>query len=431
MQPWVWVTATAASTTAVVCAMWWSFNRTTEAKLAEVEAAAAKAVTEAEAKAEKAEAKAAKAEAAAERHVLAELRDRLPATTNHPTRGQTLQQEVEFGLGQLMRGLGATESSVLVSDPDPSSEYLFFLALHGGAAAGMRKIMVGRDTLAGKVLRSRTPIRVTNPYENPDFSSQVDTRIGHTTREMLTIPLVVDRVAVGVAQFLNRTDGRSFSAEDESRAMSESGRIALKVAEFVRDTENYVQLGLYSPPSPSAAVIMFCDLSASSSLFDVLHASGAIVCLNDYLSQTVDIILTAGGSVDQYLGDGAMCRFIPEADADPAVVARRAAQAAVDSMLSFQTIKDSWLASHWEVGAVFSRMGIAYGDFREPVIGPTRKREPVILGSGVHRAAELCDTASRRKNVILVDRPMATLLGDGWRLERGPSEDCFEVLGRA
>ena len=423
MQPWAWVSAAVAVATAVVGVMWWMVNRITEAKLAKVEAEAAKAVAEAETKA-------AKAEAIAERQMLAELRDRLPLSSASVSKGQALQQEIEASLGQLMRQLGATESSVLVRDPDPSSEYLFFLALHGKAATQLRKIMVGRDSIAGKVLRVGRPLRVANPYDNPDFSSHVDTRAGHTTRQMLTIPLVVDQVAVGVAQFLNRIDGQSFGEQDESRAIAESGRIALKVAEFVRDTENYVQLGLYSPPSPSDAAIVFCDLSASSSLFDVLHESGAITCLNDYLSQTADIILSAGGSVDQYLGDGAMFRFVAEASVEPAVVARRAAAAAVKSVEAFQSIKNSWLASRWELGAVFSRIGIAYGDFRETLIGPARYRERLVLGSGVHRAAELCENAARTKNVIVVDTRMAALLDEGWKLDPGAVSGVFELLGK-
>ena len=171
-------------------------------------------------------------------------------------------------------------------------------------------------------------------------------------------------------------------------------------------------------------------MSASSSLFDVLHESGAITCLNDYLSQTADIVLTAGGSVDQYLGDGAMFRFTQELGADPAAMARHAAEAAVNSITAFQTIKRSWLASRWEVGAVFSRVGVAYGDYRETLIGPARHRERVILGSGVHRAAQLCEASSRQKNIILVDNQMATLLGDSWELALGPVNDMFELIGK-
>jgi class 3 adenylate cyclase len=334
---------------------------------------------------------------------------------NDPDRGRVLRKEIEVELDALLPRLGVTEGSVLVRAPEPAAEHLFFLAWRGETTTGMRGTAVGRDSTAGKVSRTGKAHRVANPY----LSSRPETR-------MLAIPLVNDREVVGVAQFLG---DRTFGADDEALVAAESGHIARKVAEFVRDPDNYARLGLHSPPSPAEAAILFCDLSASSSLFDVLAASGAIACLDDYLTRTVDAVLGAGGSVDQYLGDGALCRFLP--DDGPEAAARRAVRAAVDATASFQAAKDSWLASRWEVAAVFSRIGIAYGDFREALIGPARKREPVILGSGVHRAAELCATASRRKDVVLVDRRMAALLGDGWTLGPGPSADSFEVLGRA
>lgn len=416
--------------TAVMSAMYWAVNRVAEAKIAQAEARAAQAGAEAAKAVAEAAAAAVKAESDAERRMLSDLRDRLPGTAAVLTNGQTLQQEIESSLGHLMRKLGATESSVLVRDPDPDSQYLFFLALHGPAAGQLRKILVGRDSMAGKVLRIGEPLRVANPYDNPDFSARVDKRANHVTREMLTIPLVVDQLPVGVAQFLNRADGKSFSEQNEATAMAESGRIALKVAEFVRDEENYVQVGLYSPPSPSPAAIMFCDLSASSSLFDVLHESGAITCINDYLSQVTDIVLNAGGSIDQYLGDGAMFLFTQDPGADPAVVARRAAEAAVASVTAFQAIKQSWLASRLEVGPVFSRVGLAYGSYRETLIGPARHRERVVLGSGVHRAAELCESSSRKKNVILIDDQMDRLLDHRWERVPESAEGAFELLGR-
>lgn len=411
--------------------MWWAVNRVAEAKVAQAEAKAAQASAEAMKTVAEAAVAAAKAESAAERRMLIDLRDRLPGTTAALSNGQTLQQEIESSLGHLMRRLGATESSVLVRDPDPDSEYLFFLALHGRAAGQLRKILVGRDSIAGKALRGGEPLRVANPYDNPDFSARVDKRANHVTREMLTIPLVVDQIPVGVAQFLNRADGRNFSEQDEVMAVAESGRIALKVAEFVRAEENYVQVGLYSPPSPSPAAIMFCDLSASSSLFDVLHESGAITCINDYLSQVADIVLNEGGVIDQYLGDGAMFLFTQDASADPTVVARRAAEAAVASVEAFQVIKQSWLASRLEVKPVFSRIGLAYGNYRETLIGPARHRKRVVLGSGVHRAADLCETSSRKKNVILIDERMASLLDRKWKVRSEQRDGVFELIGRA
>jgi hypothetical protein len=84
----MWVPAVVAAATALVGAMWRAVSRTTEAKVAKVEADAARAVAEAEARV-------AKATVTAERQMLAELRDRLPTSGGVLSKGQTLQQEIE------------------------------------------------------------------------------------------------------------------------------------------------------------------------------------------------------------------------------------------------------------------------------------------------------------------------------------------------
>jgi class 3 adenylate cyclase len=179
---------------------------------------------------------------------------------------------------------------------------------------------------------------------------------------------------------------------------------------------------------------LFCDLSSSSSLFKVLHESGAVTCINDYLSQVTDIVLSVGGSIDTYLGDGAMFRFVdtvlPNAELG-SIAVRSAAEAALKATAAFGRIKQSWLDSRWEAQHVFSRMGIAYGPFRETLMGPERYRERVVLGASVHRAAQICDVAPRDRSVILVDRNSANFLRPDWKLSdfaSSPSLGVFELM---
>jgi class 3 adenylate cyclase len=430
VQPWVWVSAGVAVVTAVVGVMWWAVVRVAEAKIERAEAKADKAIAEAEARAGKAEAEAAKAEVIVQRQLLTDLRDRLPVTSAASlTIASTLQQEIESTLGYLMHMIGATESSVLVPDPDPSSFNLFFLAVHGSAAGELRSVMVGPDCIAGKVLRTGQPLKVENPYGNPDFSDRVDQRLSHVTREMLTIPLVVGQHAVGVAQFLNKQNGEGFTEKDEATVVGEGGRLSLKVAEFVRDADNYVQLGLSSSPVSSSAAVMFCDLSASSSLFSVLHEPGAISCINEYLSQTVDIVLDAGGSVEQYLGDGAMFIFDQEQNVTAETVVLRAVRAAMESTKAFRRIKQSWLRAHWEVGQVFSRFGISYGSYRETLLGSSRYRRRAILGHGVHFAATICDALPRDRNIVAVDRSLVPFIDTTWTLSSPQQVQSGKLAG--
>jgi len=325
----------------VVSVVWWFAKRALENRIAKVEADFTKEIATTETRVAKAEASAARAEADFDRRLLVELRGRLPSGGETLSRGQILQQEIGAELRYVMQRLGATESSVLVRDPDPGSKYLFFLAAHGPAAPQLRTVLVGPDSIAGTVLRRGNPLIVEDPYRNPDFSAMIDMRTEHVTRAMVTIPLYAGSIIVGVAQFLNRENGSGFDKEDERTLISETASIGLKVSEFVRDADNYVQVGLYAPPSPAHAAILFCDLSSSSSLFRVLHESGAVTCINDYLSQVTDIVLSAGGSIDKYLGDGAMFRFMDKAPSHAesgSVAVQSAAEAALKSTAAFGRI---------------------------------------------------------------------------------------------
>ncbi|GAB3429111.1 GAF domain-containing protein [Flindersiella endophytica] len=412
---WTTISVLVAILVAAVGAAWWVARHLAEARVAMAEAATAKAVTEAESRVHRAELTAAEAKTAFDHQLLVELRERIPQSGKGYSPGQILQQEIESDLRYVMQELGATECAALVRDPEPGSEYLMFLAAHGPAAPKLRRMLVGPDSIAGRVLRQGRPEIIDNPYGDDEFSPIADKRAHHVTRQMLTVPLYTGSTIVGVAEFLNPENVGGFSAEAAQVATTATASIGLKVAEFVRDTDNFVQLGMYSATQLAEAAVMFCDMSRSSSLFNVLHESGAVICINDYLSQVGEIVLSAGGSIDQYLGDGAMFRFVeeflPELDATSGNSATaKACNAALGATMAFGEVKQSWLDSRWEVRSVFSRIGIAYGPFREAVIGPSRHREHVVLGATVHRAARICEIAPRDRNVILVDERIADML---------------------
>lgn len=412
------ISATIAAVSAIVGVAWWIAKRSAENTIAKTTAETAKALAAAEMRALEAEVKVAKAETAFGRQLLVELRERLPQGGTSHSRGEILQQEIESELRYVMQRLGATECSVLVHDPTPDSDYLFFLAAHGPAAPSLRRLQIGPDSIAGKVFRQNAPEIIENPYEDPNFSPVADERTQHVTRGMIAIPLFVDYTVVGVVQLLNPKEGRTFESGDVQTATSATASIALKVSEFVRDTDNFVQIGLHPPTIAANASIVFCDLSSSSSLFKVLHESNAINCINDYLSEVTEIVLSAGGSVDQYLGDGAMFRFVdnePRADStNPAV--ESATTAALASATSFKRIKQSWLNSRWEVQNIYNRIGISYGPFREALVGPSRYRQRLVLGPGVHQASRICGVGPRDRSIILVSEKVQAILRTNWEL---------------
>ncbi|HZC98923.1 MAG TPA: adenylate/guanylate cyclase domain-containing protein [Actinomycetes bacterium] len=377
-----------------------------------------------------------KLEAQFERRQLIEFRERWQQPGSGST-GELIQQEVSAELAYVMNALGATESSVLVPDPAPRSPYLVFLVIHGAAAPQIRKTKVGPDTTAAEVFRTGRVKILSDPYRDASFSSAVDKKGDHLTRNLLTIPLRDETAGriVGVAQFLNKVDNQPFTEEDARIAMVQAASIAVKTTEFIRSPRNFEVLGFYAEPEQREATLLFCDLSASSSLFRVLDPPSAINCMDEYVTRQAAVILRLGGTIDKYLGDGAMFRFnvpLPIRDTDHAV---RAAEAALEMRENFDVLKQSWLGLGWEVAPLFNRIGLACGGVYELAMGHPMQRQVVVMGETVGRAAHLCEAATRDRNVVLIDQATHKRLDE--RFITKPATDriiahpigAYELLG--
>jgi energy-coupling factor transporter ATP-binding protein EcfA2 len=92
-----------------------------------------------------------------------------------------------------------------------------------------------RSGIAGAVAASGTPVRVDDAYADPRFNPEIDQRTGFRTRSILALP-VRDREGrvFGVAQLLNRRDGRPFDASDEERFTSFTARLGVILESWQR-----------------------------------------------------------------------------------------------------------------------------------------------------------------------------------------------------
>jgi len=349
-----------------------------------------------------------KLEARFEHQQLVEFRERWQPSTAIDRPADRIQREIDAELSYVMKMLHATESSLLIPDPAPNSSSLVFLSIYGPAASQLHRSKVGHASTAGMVLHTGEPKILSNPSKDPSFSPVVDSKSGHVTRNMLTIPLRAgtgNRV-VGVAQFLNKIGDEGFTEDDARTAIVNTTTIAMKADELMRDPENLKSLGFHVSSDAQEATLLFCDLSASAMLFQVLDAPGAINCIDEYLTRQTDVALRHGGILDKYLGDGAMFRFNVFLEASSPDHTVRAAEAALEMRQNFKTLKDSWLSIGWEVGSIFSRSGLATGAVYEALIGPRMSRQVAVMGETVNRAAHLCELAARDSNSILIDQAL-------------------------
>jgi class 3 adenylate cyclase len=369
---------------------------------AEYEVEYAQRKAEYEVKEKQLQAEHAKREAEYARQQLTEYRERVPSTDT-VSAAERMLEEIHTSLGYVMQRLGATESSVLVK-PVPTSEDFIFVSIHGKAAPQMRMTKVGPQSIAAKVFETGEPVILSDPHRDANWSPEVDKKSGHSTLQLLCVPLRYGPggVVVGVAQFLNKRGNEPFTKEDEHLALNEAAPIGLKTGELLKNPKNLEPLGFYAQLLPQEATLLFCDLSRSSSLFGVVDAKTAIGCMDEYLQRQTDIVYRSGGTIDKYLGDGAMFRFnVPLPVGDGHVI--RAAETALKMQGNFENLKDSWIEKGWEVTPIHSRIGIACGDIYEVAMGHGTLRALAVMGRPIGRAAHLCGGAPRDRNVIWID----------------------------
>jgi class 3 adenylate cyclase len=337
-----------------------------------------------------------------------------------------IRREIDSAMARARRSLGATGSSVFVPGPLPSSRTFVFLSIFGPAASKLRKTKLPIDRgIVGLVYKTGQPHNSWEPYQEKEFLQAVDRVGGHLTRSILSAPIKYQGKAIGVVQFLNKVDNRKFDGDDENAAVHLAEDLAPKVYEFLSDPANFEILGLSAEKGQEASVL-FCDLTASSTLLEVMNPSNVIDLLNEYLERQATIAFRHGATLDKYLGDGAMFAFdarrIPR-DGDHATTA---VKAAVQMQMDFRTLKRGWLELGMRVEHLHNRVGIACGTVLMPVMGHPQFQQVTVFGETVGRAAHLCDVAPRDRSVILIDQELAVRVGDYTRLDRLPNDAAKE-----
>jgi sigma-B regulation protein RsbU (phosphoserine phosphatase) len=88
--------------------------------------------------------------------------------------------------------------------------------------------------IAGTVAESGEPLLLEDAYTHPKFHRAHDDATGYRTRSMITVPLKVGGRVTGVAQVINRLDGKSFDRDDLELflALASMAAIALENAKM-------------------------------------------------------------------------------------------------------------------------------------------------------------------------------------------------------
>jgi adenylate cyclase len=313
-----------------------------------------------------------------------------------------LKSEIDTQLELATKALQAKAGSILVPLPGKEPSNLVFLSAIGPVAHELRRTTVPIDKgIAGYVFLRSSPYLAADVRNDKEFFKGVDVLSSYTTVDILCVPIISADKTIGVLQLLNK-DGGAFTEQDLQIAQRFAESLSVKMQQFLADSKNFELLGFAPAEQTRDGTILFCDLTASSLLIDVMNFSSAISLINSYLERSCDIVMQHGGTVDKLLGDGAMLRFnVPREIRDSRMQAVRAALCMREA---FKKQKESWLQAGMPVSSLFTRIGIASGPVREAIMGHPQFQSLTVVGEPVILASNLCASAPRDRNVILTTR---------------------------
>ena len=152
--------------------------------------------------------------------------------------------------------------------------------------------------IAGWVANNNQPRIVNDPASEPDFSGEIDRRMGFHTENLIAIPLIMQNRTIGVMQVLNRPDG--FTVDDQTWMMSVSGQISIAMENarlYSREHAKVRELAMLN--QVSQAITGELDVrevinAITDSVLDLLSVDRSELLLVNHLHQCLDIYSATG-----------------------------------------------------------------------------------------------------------------------------------------
>jgi adenylate cyclase len=168
--------------------------------------------------------------------------------------------------------------------------------------------------------------------------------------------------------------------------------------------------------------VLFSDLRNFTALAESLSPEETVGILNDVLGRMSDAVLTCGGTLDKFLGDGLMAVFgAPVRRSDDALRAVQAARMMQEAVRELNAeAQRAWREGRRKTQPQELKLGIGInsGAVVAGNLGSQLRTEYTCIGDAVNVAARLCSLAGGGE--ILAGQRTRDLAGQGGRFEELP-----------
>ena len=139
-----------------------------------------------------------------------------------------LDQVLQLVIAEVKNLVGAEGATVLLRDHDRGE--LYFAAAAGPGSEELLGLRLPGDAgVAGSVVRNARSVLVEDARRDPRFYDQIDAHTGMTTRSMVAVPLMIQGVAEGVVEAINKAEG-AFAERDREVLEVMAGSAAVAIA---------------------------------------------------------------------------------------------------------------------------------------------------------------------------------------------------------
>src|SRR5437588_1685981 len=269
-----------------------------------------------------------------------------------------------------------------------------------------QKTFLGSKTVIDHVVKSGTAVVSTDASLDDRFKGQQSV-ILQNLRSIIAVPLVTKGKVIGAVYVDNPFRAAIFEEKDKEflQAISDLAAIAIDNArqyersEFLRHLfERYVNKQVtdyvlersvpgtvFLPGERRHVTMLNSDIAGFSTLSQRMPAQELVNFLNNYFGRMIDIVLTHGGNIDKFQGDGMLVVFgAPNPMDDHAERAYEAAQAMV---LEVDRLNGELSVDGLPTIAI--GIGLDTGEVVAGHVGSDKRLEFTLIGVPVNNSAYL------------------------------------------
>ena len=160
------------------------------------------------------------------------------------------------------------------------------------------------EGIAGWVAQTGEPVIVPDAQKDPRFANRVDKQTGFVTKSILAVPLKVKEKVIGIAEVINRVDGKAFN-DDDLHLFSTFGRQVALAIENARMHKFMLEQQKFEQQLEAARIIQesFLPQKAPTDKFSRFRVAGKSIAASSIGGDFFDYIEIDESTVGLVTGD--------------------------------------------------------------------------------------------------------------------------------